>query len=326
MNPKRLQFLVEAVVQETLDNGTLLQPHDRERLRHLRFSGLPFCAIRWFAQSPQALAKASHKPFLFNYYTRIGTVVHEVFQSALVSLIGKLPKSVELVADWECASCKSLHRFQPLPGHCSSCGGRTLHFREHTISYTFRFRTPTGQKVSMKALGHVDLILRVTDGKRVYYIIVDFKTSSVGKTSSPDFTVSAEYAAQIESYAAMVAHMQDVDVAGVAIVYIPRDSPHRFLVKATSLDHSTLKIRYDAMKRSLKELHTVHHARGMEDLLPLVGSRPCRKDVHPDFVGCRFASQCAGDDDRCSSLVETTMLTLQRANRFPLSTVLHQEP
>jgi hypothetical protein len=283
-------------------------------MENLRFSGLPFCPIRWLAGAPVNTAKSSAKSLRFAFYTRIGTVVHDVFQSVLVNLEGELPSKLELIADWHCAKCKKVtSAFSLKPESCPVCRHR-VEFREHEIDINF------GGKV--RALGHVDCILRVTrPGGKTCYLILDFKTTSVGKLNKKTFDVSSTYTHQIKSYAAAVSFSQNVEVASTSLIYIARDSPHRFkihteLFSAEDQIHHTKRLR-----RYTRQLEVVREATSMEDILPLIKTRPCKSNLAPEYADCNFASLCAGKDSSCTKLVASSLDKLEASGRLPVITL-----
>ena len=274
-----------------VEEGTTVQSNDKSRLMNIRFSQLPFCPIKWFLSIPSGTAPKSRKPFGFAYFTSVGTTVHTVFQNIIQSI--ELPYKFELIADWKCKSCGNVHAFSVKPEVCSKCGSDMLNFEEHEIDITWSNRR-------VRAIGHVDLILRYPVGKSAYsYVVVDFKTTSLRASSAKVMKVSESYKFQLLSYVAAIQHTRNVTVSGAALVYIPRDSPFRHRTVVLPFDSQTLKSMGKHLSKSSKQLQELQEIKVIIGLEPYILSRPCRIAITPEHSGCKFEKECAGNDSGC---------------------------
>lgn len=317
---KRLQHMLESVIHTVLEHGTILQHNDRARVEHLRFSGLPFCPVRWLAKVPVGLAPKARKPFGFAFYTRIGTAVHEVFQSCLELLGTPLPHSFELIADWKCNGCEHRVSFEPKPSKCPACGHESLRFEEHEILLV-------SSKTRVRAMGHVDCILRfkLKDGSYAY-VVIDFKTSSVSKVNAKEFVVSAEYSTQIASYAAAITHSQGVKVLGTALVFVARDYPNAFKVHVQLVDADSNVKYLKAIHRYMRQLQVVQEATTVNDLQGIIASRPCAEGIQPEYAGCDYELRCAGSDRKCTRLLQSSLDQLAASKRLPVVSLFKRRP
>lgn len=296
----RFQFQLESVISKLIDEGTTVQNNDKSRLLNIRFSQLPFCPIRWFLSIPGGSARKSRKPFGFAYFTSVGTTVHTVFQDVIQSI--DLPHGFEIIADWKCKSCSTVHSFSVKPEACVSCKSTAFSFEEHEIDIKW-------PKRRVRALGHVDCILRYPISKTAFsYFVIDFKTTSLKASSAKEMKISEAYRFQLLSYVSAIQHQQKVKVSAAALVFIPRDSPFKSRVVMVDFDSQELRSMGNHMSKSTKTLETLQSISTIEDLEPFILSRPCAETVPKEYEGCQYAKQCAGNDKGCTKALQSVFL------------------
>lgn len=198
-----------------------------------------------------------------------------------------------MVADWKCKSCGNVHPFSVKPEVCSKCSSATLLFEEHEIDMSWPNRR-------VRAIGHVDLILRYPVGKGIYhYIVVDFKTTSLRASSAKEMKVSNSYKFQLLSYVAAIQHQQQVVITGAALAFIPRDSPFKHRTIVLSVEKSALQSMARHLSKSTRQLETLQGITSLEELEPFIQSRPCSIAITAEYEGCKYEKQCAGNDSNC---------------------------
>jgi len=279
-DPDHCFDVVTKVLDSVTKESNIQEKVDINRIKKLRFSGLPFCSLRWFINLPKSvLGDFYSREFGFKYYTTVGHAVHDVFQTAM-----RVNTSVVCLNDFVCLSCKHRHvLLEESPEKCGKCGHRNLVSEEHEVLWN-------------GAVGHVDEILLLDRDTRTVFII-DYKTTSLSSIDKKD---SAQYKAQIISYAVALTDA-GYNVVGVGLIYIPRDNPFKFRP-------SYYKITSKVIERGRKKLKfwKQHHdyatsISSLSEALHLIDMRPCRSEIKTDFIECEFASSCAGcDADRQS--------------------------
>jgi len=132
------------------------------------------------------------------FYTRVGTVVHEVMQNFLCM-------SGKLLADYHCRECNKWHRMS----YKTECCGFPTQYHEVEIDYK-------GIK------GHIDAIYKDRNGK---LWIVDFKTTSLDGAKKKQKDPGVVYKEQIETYAVLVELQYGIKIEGYANSFVIRDNP-----------------------------------------------------------------------------------------------------
>ncbi|BAG41617.1 hypothetical protein [Ralstonia phage phiRSL1] len=185
------------VFKRLIKNQTFLTKTSPSRVLYLRPSQMPFCPTSFFINHASR-GLYGLEDFGSAFYTRVGTVVHEVLQNFL-------SRSGQLLADYHCTHCKKWHRMS----YVHECCDHPTQYHEVEIDY--------------KGIhGHIDAIYKDKEGR---LWIVDFKTTSVkgapGKKKDP----GATYREQIETYAVLVELQYGLKIAGYADAFILRDNP-----------------------------------------------------------------------------------------------------
>jgi len=286
MSRQAMERHVSAMMKRLMDETKTVQGNDIERVARVRFSGLPFCGVRWFTNLVGGLSKGSAKDFGFSFFTSVGTTVHEVVQKYFLSVEG-----VELIMDWRCKGCGRVYSFKSkAPASCKSCGGTSFEHEEHTIEFE-------------GALGHIDQLMVIRFGGKTWIIVIDYKTTTIQAVESRGKLPYAENVAQIKGYCAAL-HDQGYPIMGWALVYIPRDNPFRFTVKTGELTEKDMAKEADWIRSHVEEHSRWMQIKTLDEARELADSRPCAQKLHPRFKDCALAERCAGDDVGCNALLK----------------------
>lgn len=286
---------VESRIQGFLESARMPEPIDSKRILKLRFSGLPFCALRWFIKLPSNLCKQRQVDFGYRYFTKVGHTVHDVFQSTVEQASG-----LTFLKDFICAepTCRTRYAMRTnSPSSCDKCGSSAFDSDEHEIIWR-------------GAVGHVDeIIARDEDHKTVD--LWDYKTTSTRSLNKAD---SIEYVSQIRSYATVLSE-RGYKVESLSLIYIPRDNPYGFRVSMVPWDE---KIRINHLK--WMEFWLDEHAKGMrvatlEEARVLLADRPCTPDSRPRcYSKCEFKDFCTTEAQPAEvwKRVETSFLSVKQ--------------
>lgn len=284
---------INRAIRLTMDEQRSTEVIDMGRVTRLRFSALPYCSLRWFVGLPQTLHGHETKltDFGYRFFTRVGTVVHDVVQKAMGE-----SESVTTLRDWRCKSCKRVRSLREHPPTgCSSCGHTHYEAEEHTV----RWR---------RMIGHVDeIVLLDRETKSVF--LLDYKTTSMKNINKED---PPGYLAQISSYSRALVD-EGWNVVGYGLVYIPRDNPFKFRVSAYEFDERSRRIAKNRMERWEHEFHEVGRITEESQALRLIASRPCRDGEKAMFSECPHKVYCAGcPSDNMEFLVKESFKKVQK--------------
>lgn len=230
-----------ATLRKTMKGTTITEQSDPSRLYYLRCSQLPYCPrnvlLRYASSGLEFEMDMS-----MHYYVHVGHSVHATFQNYL-ALSGKL------VADYHCKVCKKWHRFSTK----SRCCGRPCEYHEVQIDYK-------GIK------GHIDAIF-LHEGR---YYIVDFKTTSLKASEAKKRKPGNGYTHQIRAYAYLLWKQYGIKVAGVMLVFIPRDNPHKPVVWEEQVTDESLERTRKQLKKDRKLHRATMNASTMSDFKELM--------------------------------------------------------
>ena len=277
------RYLEQAVEQEFLEEKT-----DPGRLFMLRPSGFPYCGLRrWLDLGAHEDITTGYQSFSMQYYTRVGTTVHDVFQANLGHL-------GSIVGDWHCPVCKSTTEFK-FYKKCK-CGARPQ-YNELEV------------KRKKILVGHVDGLFYHRRTKT--YWVIDYKTTSSraawnhisgAKKGKPIFPYKGNVF-QIEAYVPLLEEQYGITVSGYMLVYLPRDNPLNktevVCIKSMSTKDKELELtkldRYIRIHRFMLKAQTVEH--GMK----LVANKLCStlkeyKELYAgDYEQCPYHLKCFDD-------------------------------
>jgi PD-(D/E)XK nuclease superfamily len=183
--------------KKIIKNQTFYSKTTPSRILSLRPSQMPFCALSVFTTHAKH-GMYREEDFSMAFYTRVGTVVHEVMQNFLCM-------SGKLLADYHCRECGTWHRMS----YKTECCDFPTQYHEVEIDYK-------GIK------GHIDAIYKDRNGK---LWIVDFKTTSLAGATKKKKDPGVTYKEQIEVYAVLVELQYGIKIEGYANSFILRDNP-----------------------------------------------------------------------------------------------------
>lgn len=223
---------------------------DASRIKFLRPSQLPFCAAGFYINHAQ-LGMVSTMDFMGEFYTKVGTAVHEVMQKFL-------SPSGKFLADWHCRICGRKRKTSTR----SECCDFTMDYHELLIDYK-------------GVVGHIDAVFKDKKGR---YWILDFKTCSVSGAPYKQKRPGAAYIEQVETYAYMLWKQYGIRVEGVMLMFIPRDNPTSPTVWVDVLD----KLDFKRVGKRIKTYKRMHRdalrAETLKDALALADYGKCKNE------------------------------------------------
>lgn len=199
---------------------------DASRIQFLRPSQLPFCPAGFFINHA-TLGMATTMDFMSEYYTRVGSAVHDVMQKFL-------SPSQRFLADWECLICGKRRRFT----HKNECCEHTMKYHELLIDYK-------------GIVGHIDGVFRDRRGR---YWILDYKTCSLKGAPYKKSSPGSAYKEQVETYATLLYLQYGIKVVGVMLMFLPRDNPKEPSVWVDIIDKPDMKVIWKRLK-AYKKMH-----------------------------------------------------------------------
>lgn len=304
MSESAIIKVVTLAMKRLVDEGKVRLTNDLSRVQKVRFSGLPFCGVRWFYNLPMSTAKVIHKDFAFSFFTSVGTTVHTVIQNTFLSV-----EDVELLMDWKCTKCGYLHVLvNDRPTECPECGNDDHTHEEHTIEFR-------------GALGHIDQLIKFVWNNKTWIVVIDYKTTTLFATRKRGKLPYKSNVSQIKGYCgALNEYLREkgwkARVMGWALVYVPRDNPFEFQVHAGTMTEKQL----DTEVRWIESFVDTHgqwmKVQNLGHAKELSLERPCAKKLHPRFEGCELEGRCAGDQVGCNSLLNETFKKV--GSRLPI--------
>jgi hypothetical protein len=270
--PQSIESVVSSVsrsIKEALENTRFVETVDPTRLNTLRFSSLPFCPVKWFLGLEKSVEKDRLVDFGYKYFTSVGTVVHEIFQTTVFE-----SEEVQTLTDWRCESCREIYPLRSVVKKCTQCGCEKMTRMEHTVGWR-------------GAVGHVDEVVHLGD-RRIF--LLDYKTTSLKNIDKAD---PPGYLSQISSYALAMVDA-GFDVVGYALVYVPRDNPFKFRVSPYEFDSPAREAARKRMTGWKSAFDKSAKVKSLEEVLGFLDSRPCAKSLKSAHSDCPHASMCAG--------------------------------
>lgn len=270
---KALQVAHDMIGRVTSDEQ---QPQeiDLSRVVNLRFSGMPFCGLRWFVSLPQALARTKMTDFGFRFFTTVGTSVHTVIQNAVA-----LSKDYHALNDFVCQKCGDR---QPLlitpPGRCAKCGSKHFRRDEHEVIWR-------------GAIGHVDEIFVPDLSHRKRLFVMDYKTTSLSNINKVD---PPGYVNQLRSYSVTLQE-EGYEVLGAGLVYIPRDNPFKWRISHLPFTDQIFRLQRNRMAAWVRQHDQASAVDSLSELRELITSRPCRAKLKSYHADCPHRDFCAGN-------------------------------
>lgn len=237
-----------------------MQKSDPSRLYNLRCSQLPYCP-RSVIFDYGLYGKYRPMDMSMAYYTSVGTTVHTVMQTFL-AMTGRF------LADYSCGVCGKKY---PL-SHKHECCDTPTQYDEVTIDVL----TKKGKRGIQ---GHIDGIFKDKSGR---YWIVDFKTTTLAGGAKKEKSPGEGYKRQIRAYAVLLRKQYNITVAGVMLVFIPRDNPRKIFIWEQILAEKDFKIALKELKADRKLHLRTMDASTVDEVLELAENK----------CGSPFCSYC----------------------------------
>jgi hypothetical protein len=134
------------------------------------------------------------------FYTKVGTIVHEVMQQCLC-------QSGKFLADYHCYECGTTHK----QCYKFECCDFPTQYRELKIDYG-------------GITGHIDAVYKDDKGRMW---ILDFKTTSISAAPKKKKDPGVTYVQQIETYAVLFELQYGIKIEGIMDAFILRDNPRK---------------------------------------------------------------------------------------------------
>lgn len=289
-----IQREFEDVYDRIMRREKIPSPTSIHRVAELRPSQLPFCAPSfWIENASKGVFRLMSLPMA--YYTSVGTTVHTVMQRYMAL-------SNKFLADWECKVCgkKTTHT------HENRCCGQLMEYEELTVAVKF----PEGV-----VSGHIDGVYRATDG---HYYIIDYKTTSLSSMAEKLKKPPLAYYEQLRCYAYLLYKQFGIQVAGIMLVFIPRDNPRKRGTWAELIDLDDLVDTIPArISRHLKWHHHVMSLVDRDEALSLAECKPC---------GDPYCAFCELEDKEDKlDLISRAYTFAKKSDRLPLTNVVERE-
>lgn len=200
------------------------QDRDPGRVLNLRCSSLPFCPVNLFYQIG-TLGTSQSLDMNSMYFTRVGTTVHTVMQTALVR------NGDRIFGDWYCPKCK-ITEHMSLFRTCTKCQ-RPMQYEELAIDYrgikghVDTLFVPKSQVKYAQQMSQLPEAERYEAAKRLRLVIVDYKTCSISNSAAKKRNPGATYKSQIRAYAWLLTKQYGLQIDSTILMFLPRDNPNR---------------------------------------------------------------------------------------------------
>lgn len=246
------------VYRQAIAEYVLTDKTDPKRVLFLRPSQLPFCPVEFFITNAEQ-GTVRNLDMAGAFYTKVGTIVHEVMQQALC-------QSGKFLANYECKECGTWHKFS-YKHEC--CGFPTVY---HEISINYKGIT-----------GHIDAVYRDDKGRSW---ILDFKTTSVSAAPKKKKDPGVTYVEQIETYAVLFELQYKQKIEGIMDAFILRDNPTKdpAVFSRTLTDERRTTVR-KRLKRYLKMHAETIDAGTLKEVLALQEHPRCK---NPYCKACKM--------------------------------------
>lgn len=185
------------VYKKTVKDTLFIERMSPGRILSLRPSQMPLCPMNMFIERAK---HGIYQPIEFGmaYYTKVGTVVHEILQNFLC-------QSGRFLANYYCHECNTWHKMS----HKWECCGFPCEYHEVEINFK-------------GVVGHIDAIYKDEQGR---YHIVDFKTTSTEQAPKKKLDPGIVYREQLETYAVLTELQYGIKIYGYGDVFLPRNNP-----------------------------------------------------------------------------------------------------
>ena len=178
----------------------------------IRMSGLPVCERRLAYQRLLPEDDPNHltyKNSQQSMWTDIGHLMHAKLQA-------KYAEAGVLWGHWKCLRCGDLWMYDFGPKKCCAA---TMVYEEVTVQH------PT-----LPLTGHVDGVLRLWEGGKPVWAILELKTVGAKKLDKLTKPVHKHHAYQASGYAWLVRDNFNVPIQRIVYGYVSRDCPWQFTI------------------------------------------------------------------------------------------------
>src|SRR6266481_1789768 len=274
-------MLIEQFSKKFLDS---LMQHDwKIPAKHdLRVSSLPYCSILDLESRPISTQK---EDFSKEFYTSIGTVVHEKVLQNLMPKVKALGETV--FGHWQCQTCNKvsemgLHDEQrkKVVRGCKQKSKCSERFKYEEIAFKYKLLT-----------GHLDL-LALSDGN---YVPFEFKTTGSALFQPNSYVEKyfplVKHVYQLKLYNTLLRMQYGIKCNEYNIVYFNRDKPQYKLYnsKFTEDDFKFFKAKIRQANIGYKAVNKWYITKDIEQLKIIVDSKPCKKvEDYNDYMKYKF--------------------------------------
>lgn len=303
-----LQAHFHAVSKEFLE----WQDRDPGRVLNLRCSALPFCPLSLFHQIG-TLGISQSQDFQSMYFTRVGTIVHTVMQTALVRDGGRV------FGDWSCRKCK-IKEHMSLFRTCKKCK-RPMEYEELEIDFRgikghvdtlFVPKSHVKKAIEISKLPEAQ---RFEAAKELILVIVDYKTCSISNSPKKQRDPGASYKSQIKAYAWLLTKQYGLNIKSTILMFLPRDNPNRPVYWEQGWSDADMPAMGRQLKR-WKQAHTdVLAAKKWTDVQELIDNY--------GSCGGEYCKVCASSS--VQMLLKQAYKDAKAEDRLPLGTYMRAE-
>jgi len=254
---------------QAFSDTLLAEKGDAKRLHQLRCSQLPYCPVSTVLNYGQR-GLFQVMDLGMAYYVGVGHAVHNVMQRYL-------SQSGNFLADYHCAECGKKY---PL-SHTIECCEFPTKYDEVSLLY--------------KGVGgHIDGIFKDSQGQ---YWIVDFKTCSVEGAMEKSRRPPAGYMYQVRAYALLLLRQYGLRVAGVMLIFIPRDNPRAPTIWEERFTDRDFDAAGAMLKQELAKHRLAMQAETFDDLKNLIKNYRCVNEY------CRYCRRPTSELNNIAKLV-----------------------
>lgn len=200
------------------------QDRDPGRILNLRCSALPFCPLSFFYEIA-SLGLSQSQEMNSLYFTRVGTTVHTVMQTALVR------NGDRIFGNWWCPHCK-IKEHMSLFRKCGKCN-RPMEYEELEIDFrgikghVDTLFVPKAYVKQAQALSKRPEKERFRLVKKLPLVIVDYKTCSISNSPKKQKDPGITYKSQIRAYAWLLTKQYGCQIKATVLMFLPRDNPNK---------------------------------------------------------------------------------------------------
>lgn len=288
--------VIHKLMNEAMESSVILKTGRKPAFRP---SSFPSCSILNWMQLIRfnALGYAEFKKhFSMDYYTGVGTAVHEIIQY-FAGFTGKF------WGHWKCINpkCKECHK----AADTYDAAGNVIKHGPATLSYTTENICPRCKEpmfyieftIKYKGVeGHIDAIIEIDNS----WIILDYKTTSFKRMQAGDLP-EKKHLKQLPYYtyvmAKKYAKKYGKTIKSFSLAYIPRDNPFEYFIhteKWTSEWSNKMRRLHES---EAAKWDAIHESLETDTETAIIDAKPCSRKS--DYVSrmcgygeCSLESVC----------------------------------